>query len=101
MVQGGMAGDEKVACLWFNGWAFQGFDDAKTVLIEVIISELLRKRSNIAKVKEVGGKLLRRLDVMKLARRGSGLAFNLLTGFPSPDQITTAIESIQTLAGSV
>ena len=101
MVQAGMAGDEKVACLWFNGWAFQGFDDAKTVLIEVIISELLRKRSNVAKVKEVGGKLLRRLDVMKLARRGTGLAFNLLTGLPSPDQITDAIEGIKALAGSV
>lgn len=101
MVQAGLAGDETVACLWFNGWAFQGFDDAKTVLIEVIISELLRKRSHVAKVKEVGGKLLRRLDVMKLARRGTGLAFNLLTGLPSPDQITDAIESIKALAGSV
>lgn len=101
MVQTGMAGDEKVACLWFNGWAFQGFDDAKTVLIEVIISELLRRRSNVAKVMEVGGKLLRRLDVMKLARRGTGLAFSLLTGLPSPDQITTAIEGITALAGSV
>src|SRR3546814_7122578 len=25
---------KSVSCLWFNGWAFQGFDDAKTVLIE-------------------------------------------------------------------
>lgn len=101
MVQSGMAGDEKIACLWFNGWPFQGFDDAKTVLIEVIISELLRKRSNVAKVKDVAGKLLRRLDLMKLARRGSGLAFNLLTGLPSPDQITDAIEGIKALAVSV
>lgn len=98
MVQSGMAGDEEIACLWFNGWAFQGFDDAKTVLIEVIISELLRKRSNVAKVKEVGTKLLRRLDLMKLARRGTGLAFNLLTGLPSPDQIADAIEGINALA---
>ena len=101
MVRAGMGADKKVACLWFNGWAFQGFDDAKTVLIEVIISELIRQRSTVGKVKEVGGKLLRRLDVMKLARRGTGLAINLLTGLPSPDQITTALESIQALVGSV
>lgn len=101
MVKAGMEGDDKVACLWFNGWAFQGFDDAKTVLIEVIISELIRKKSNVAKVKEVGGKLLRRLDVMKLVRRGTGLAINLLTGLPSPDQITAALGSIQGMLGSV
>ena len=36
MVESGMSGDKDVACLWFNGWTFQGFDDAETVLIEVI-----------------------------------------------------------------
>ena len=33
MVESEMSKDRQVACLWFNGWAFQGFDDAKTVLI--------------------------------------------------------------------
>jgi predicted KAP-like P-loop ATPase len=101
MVQAAMKDDDDVACLWFNGWAFQGFDDTKTVLIEVIITELLRQRKGIEKVKELGGRLLKRIDTLKLARRAGGLAFNVITGLPSPDQITTAFESIQALAGSV
>ncbi len=101
MVDAATAKDDSVACLWFNGWAFQGFDDAKTVLIEIIITELLRKRKTIPKAKEIGGRLLKRIDGWKLARRAGGLAFNIMTGLPSPDQITTAVESIQALAGSV
>lgn len=101
MVESAIASDKKVACLWFNGWAFQGFDDAKTVLIEVIISELVRQRSAIGKVKEIGGRLLKRVDVMKLARRGAGLAFTLATGSPSPDQISTVLAGIQSLVGRV
>src|ERR1700719_3915895 len=31
---------DDVVCLRFNGWQFQGFDDAKTALIETIITEL-------------------------------------------------------------
>ena len=101
MVELAMSGDNKVACLWFNGWAFQGFDDAKTVLIEVIISELCRQRSAYGKVKEISKGLLKRVDWLKLARRGGGLAFTLATGLPSPDQIGTVLDSLKNLAGSV
>jgi hypothetical protein len=68
MTQATLAGDEGVACLWFNGWRFQGFDDAKTVLIETIITELLRQRSSFGKVKEYATDLLKRIDYLKLAR---------------------------------
>jgi predicted KAP-like P-loop ATPase len=42
MIEQELVQDKDVACLWFNGWAFQGFDDAKTVLIEATITELCR-----------------------------------------------------------
>jgi predicted KAP-like P-loop ATPase len=101
MTQAAMADDKRVACLWFNGWAFQGFDDAKTVLIETIITELCRQRSTSGKVKEYAKDLLKRVDYFKLARRGAGLAFNVLTGMPSPDQITAALGDLQSLAGRI
>lgn len=101
MVELEMASDKKVACLWFNGWAFQGFDDAKTVLIQVIIRELCEQRSRYGKVKEISKGLLKRVDWLKLARHGGGLAFTLATGLPSPDQISTVLGSLQNLAGSV
>jgi len=53
MIEGELSTDKNVECLWFNGWAFEGFDDAKTVLIEVTISELCRQRSTVGKVKEL------------------------------------------------
>ena len=100
MVESGMRDDNKVACLWFNGWTFQGFDDAKTVLIEVIVSELIRQRSSYGKVKEVGLKLLKRVNIMKLARHGVGLAVGLKAGIP-PDIVTAALSGLYDLAANM
>lgn len=100
MVESGMRDDKKVACLWFNGWTFQGFDDAKTVLIEVIVAELIRQRSTCGKVKEVGRKLLTRVNIMKLARYGVGLAVSLKTGIP-PHIVTAAVGGLHDLAANV
>jgi predicted KAP-like P-loop ATPase len=100
MVEAGMRPDDKVACLWFNGWTFQGFDDAKTVLIEVIVSELIRQRSTYGKVKEKGLKLLKRINVMKLARHGVGLGVFLKTGIP-PHITAAALGRLHDLAANV
>lgn len=94
MVQSQLSGDKDVAVLWFNGWAFQGFDDAKTVMIEATIAELMRQRSAIGKVKDIGAKLLRRIDWLKVVKRAGGLAFNVATGMPSPDQIGTVVAGL-------
>src|SRR6266481_872315 len=100
MVEAEICEDKQVACLWFNGWAFQGFDDAKTVLIEATINELCRQRSNVGKVKELSRRLIKRIDWLKLAKRGGGLAFTLATGLPTPDQIGTILGSLETLAAN-
>jgi predicted KAP-like P-loop ATPase len=46
------ATDDRVLCLWFNGWTFEGFEDAKTVVIETIVDELRRARPTSAKQKQ-------------------------------------------------
>lgn len=101
MVETGLSNDKSVAVLWFNGWTFEGFDDAKTILIESTITELCRQRTAIGKVKELGKKLLKRVDYLKLAKRGSGVAFNIATGLPSPDQIEMAISSLKRMAQGI
>ena len=101
MVEAEIGHDKQVACLWFNGWTFQGFDDAKTVLIETTITELCRQRSTIGKVKEMGARLIKRIDWLKVAKRSSGLAINVLTGLPSPDQIETVLGSLGAIADGV
>jgi predicted KAP-like P-loop ATPase len=91
MIESELKPNKEVAVLWFNGWTFEGFDDAKTVLIENTITELCRQRSTIGKVKEKATALLKRVNWLKLAKKSSGIAFNLLTGLPSPSQIEEAL----------
>ena len=101
MIESDLTKDKKVAVLWFNGWTFEGFDDAKTVLIESTITELCRQRSASGKVKEISGRLLQRVDWLKIAKRGSGVAFNVLTGHPSPDQIESALAALKGMTQDV
>lgn len=85
--------DAKTVCVWFNGWAFEGYDDAKAVVIETIVDELRRQRPGNVKVAEAAMKVLRRVDWLKVAKRAGGLAFNLATGLPSPDQLETVVSA--------
>src|SRR5260370_42694962 len=41
MIESGLADQDGVLCLKFNGWRFQGFEDAKIALIEGIVTGLL------------------------------------------------------------
>lgn len=52
MIEAGLDKDEKVLCLKFNGWRFQGFEDAKIALIEGIVTGLLEKRPMLSKAKD-------------------------------------------------
>src|SRR5260370_39556792 len=98
MIEYGALQDKDVACLWFNGWAFQGFDDAKTVLIEAIITELSRQRSSYGKVKDLATSLMKRIDWLKFARRGTGLAVTLAaTGISTPRHVRTALARLTAL----
>src|SRR4051812_42458348 len=51
MTAAALASDPRTLCLNFNGWTFEGFDDAKTVVMETIVAELRRARPRTAKVK--------------------------------------------------
>jgi hypothetical protein len=78
--------DDKALCLWFNGWTFEGFADAKTVVIETIVEELRRKRPTSAKVREAAAKVLKRVEWLKVAKKTVGFTFTALTGVPTFDQ---------------
>jgi predicted KAP-like P-loop ATPase len=73
MTAASFAGDKRVLCLWFNGWAFEGFEDAKAVVIETIVDELKRARSGVTKVADAARKVLKRIDWLKLAKKAGGL----------------------------
>jgi predicted KAP-like P-loop ATPase len=87
MLESAFAEDDRVLCLWFNGWTFEGFEDAKTVVIETIVEELRRARPNSTKVADAAKKVLKRVDWLKLARKAGGFAFTAVSGIPTFDQV--------------
>lgn len=87
MLEGAFGKDDRVLCLWFNGWTFEGFEDAKTVVIETIVEELKRARPNSTKVADAAKKVLKRVDWLKVARKAGGFAFTATTGIPTLDQV--------------
>ena len=99
MVEGAFATNDRVLCVRFNGWLFQGFEDAKAVLIETIVEELLRSRSTSTKVVDQAKEVLRRVDWMKLARKAGGLAFTAATGIPHPDTLKDLYDAASGLLG--
>lgn len=87
MTQAELESDGRVLCIWFNGWTFEGFEDAKTVVIETIVDELKRARPGSKKVADAAAKVLKRVDWLKVARKAGGFAFTAMTGIPTADQL--------------
>lgn len=99
MTQAAFEGDDRTLCIWFNGWAFEGFEDAKTVVIETIIEELRRARPKSTKVMDAAKKLLKRVDWLKAAKKAGGLAFTVATGIPTFSQVGDLIGAAKNFFG--
>jgi len=87
MTSAALGQDHKALCLWFNGWTFEGFEDANTVVIETIVEELRRARPGSTKVADAARKVLKRIDWLKVAKKTGGFAFTAMTGIPTFDQL--------------
>jgi predicted KAP-like P-loop ATPase len=88
MVQQSLNQQPNVLCLRFNGWQFQGFEDAKGVLIETVITELRDARPQLAKHKEKVSNLLKRVDWFKALRKAGAYGVTLATGVPVPAMLS-------------
>lgn len=82
MVEASLDEEERVLCLKFNGWRFQGFEDAKIALIEGIVTGLLEKRPALTKAGAAVKDIFRRIDWLKVAKKAGGLAVTAYTGIP-------------------
>lgn len=97
MIEAGLEAEEKVLCLKFNGWRFQGFEDAKIALIEGIVTGLIEKRPVLTKAGEAVKAVFRRIEWLKVAKKAGGLAFTAFTGIPTPDQIQGIVATVEGL----
>ena len=61
------AGNDKVLCVSFNGWLFEGYQDSKTAMMSTILEEIAKKRTLTKDAESLLGKLFKRIDLMRLA----------------------------------
>ncbi|MEO9826800.1 MAG: Qat anti-phage system ATPase QatA [Paracoccaceae bacterium] len=87
MIESQFEAHEDTVCLKFNGWRFQGFEDAKIALIEGIVTALVEKRPALTKAGDAVKDIFGRIDWLKLAKHTGGLALTATTGIPSPDMV--------------
>jgi predicted KAP-like P-loop ATPase len=95
MIENGLSSEEDVLCIKFNGWRFQGFEDAKIALIEGIVTGLIEKRPLLTQAGLAVKDVFRRIDWLKIARHGGGLAFTAFTGIPTADQVGAVVGTLK------
>src|ERR1700722_4060336 len=97
MIEVALNADDRVLCLKFNGWRFQGFEDAKIALIEGIVSSLIEKRPALTKATEAVKDIFRRIDLLKAAKAG-GLALTTYAaahGLPAHLAVPALLSSLE------
>lgn len=58
--------DSKTACLYFNGWVFEGYDDAKAALLETILKEFENEKKFGTEIKDDIKKLFKSVNWMRV-----------------------------------
>lgn len=94
MIEAQFEGNDKTLCLKFNGWRFQGFEDAKIALIEGIVTSLIEKKPALTKAANAIKETFKRIDWLKVAKKAGGLALTAYTGIPTSDQINAIVQTL-------
>lgn len=90
MVMNDLSTDNSILCLKFNGWLFEGYEDAKVALIGSILDEISKRCKLSSKIKRIIKRLYDNTDFLKLSSKAlkHGLDFFLTGGFLTATNIT-------------
>ncbi|MDF1862138.1 MAG: P-loop NTPase fold protein [Verrucomicrobiales bacterium] len=66
--KGGAEDLEGVVVLYFNGWLFEGYDDAKAALLTSILTSLRENKTFGNKIKKSASRLLKQVNMMRGAK---------------------------------
>lgn len=82
--------EEDTLCIKFNGWLFEGYEDAKTALLGTILDKINKEKTPTGKAKEILQRLYKNTDKLKLASMGIkyGVDFLVTGGIGSIADIT-------------
>lgn len=73
MVEQVYEGQEDILVIKFNGWLFEGYEDAKTVLLGRIVDDIIERRTLTEKAFKLANKLLHKINWIKAA--GSAIKY--------------------------
>lgn len=68
MLNNSLQEKEKVVTITFNGWVFEGYDDAKSALIETILKGIIKEKKIIPEGVDAAKKLLKKVDWLRLGK---------------------------------
>ncbi|MGR3178799.1 MAG: KAP family P-loop NTPase fold protein [Candidatus Anammoxibacter sp.] len=71
--------EKTTLCIKFNGWLFEGYEDAKTALLGTILDEIKKEKTLTKKANEILKKLYENTDKLKLASMGLKYGIDFLT----------------------
>ena len=74
MVRADLEADDETLVLSFNGWLFEGYEDAKAALMGTIIDELADRKKLTVNGKELVLKLVKRINGWRVAWAGARIA---------------------------
>ena len=90
---------ERIACLYFNGWQFEGYDDAKSAILSSILLQLGEHERFAVKIQDQVTSLLKSVNYMRLARLGlQSVALPALAAYISGG--ASLVPSLVGIAGS-
>ena len=90
-------GENQFLFVEFNAWLYQGYDDARAALMEVIVRQLIEhaeeEKTELDKAKE----LLGRVNWLRLAAFAAGSALTVATGVPPVGLIGPAYTAVRNI----
>lgn len=86
--------DEGTLCLFFNGWLFEGYEDAKTAILGSVLDAIKENRPLSKKAQLCFHVLMSSIDKFKLAMSGVKYGASLLLGGGLPTLTAMSLNSV-------
>lgn len=99
MVKEQLDADQGTLCVYFNGWLFEGYEDAKAAIIGSILDELEDRRGAVSKAGDLFNRLRKRVNWFRLMGWGIKTYFSVKAGLPPvPEAAAVATEVVKSAA---
>lgn len=90
-------GRDDFVFITFNAWLYQGLDDARAALLEVIAQKLAARAKDNESVAKKVTEFAKRIDYVRVSRMGVDLLSTIMTGVP----VGSIIKGITDVVGSL